>query len=226
MKAYFHAGLQEIAKGSGYRKETLKSLENCSHFKRTHSFLMQVWEGHYIEMVRAFVAAKPEFANLLPSIESKLNEAIKENETTHNMLLGIQCLVTEVAALEAFREYVKEQAKADDTWLFWSNFVLKDCFGYVCLFLAIRNSSWDLRMSGLKNMCDLFCAYDRPCYKKIIPSHIADIQSYPSDLLQCFRAGGFTVKIQGGIGHAVALDEAHEMFATLKWQPQSHISRK
>ena len=75
------------------------------------------------------------------------------------MLLGIQCLVTEVAALEAFREYVKEQAKADDTWL---NFVLKDCFGYVCLFFAIRSLSWDLCMSGLKNMCDLFCVYDRP----------------------------------------------------------------
>lgn len=29
--------------------------------------------------------------------------------------------------------------------------------------------------------------------------------------MKCFKAGGFTVKFNGGIGHAVALDEAHEM---------------
>ena len=61
-------------------------------------------------------------------------------------------------------------------------------------------------------MSCLFSAYDRPTsYSKILPNHLADIQSYPTDLLGCLRAGGFTVKFTGGIGHAVALDEAHEM---------------
>ena len=79
------------------------------------------------------------------------------------------------------------------------------------LFLAVRTSNWELRVSSLKCMAPLFSAYDRPCYQKLVPSHIHDIQCYPEEILKCFKAGGFTVKVKGGIGHAVALDEAHEM---------------
>ena len=60
-------------------------------------------------------------------------------------------------------------------------------------------------------MAPLFAAYDCPCYQKIISHHIGSVVSYPTELIRCFKAGGFTVKIKDGLGHAVALDEAHEM---------------
>ena len=34
---------------------------------------------------------------------------------------------------------------------------------------------------------------------------------YPNEIHQCFKAGGFTVKLTSAIGHAVALNEAHKM---------------
>ena len=89
--------------------------------------------------------------------------------------------------------------------------MFNDCFCYVTLFLSIRTSNWELRMSSLKCMVPLFSAYDRPCYQRLLPTHIADLQKYPDEVVDCLQAGGFTVKLQGQIGHAIALDECHEM---------------
>ena len=164
-----------------------------------------------MEMISAFVAANPQFSDLLTAIQAEFDQAIQTNTSSQDLLLTVQHLVNETLALDEFNKFVAAQAETDDTWRLWSNFVLHDCFSYVGLFLAIRTSNWNLRVSSLKRMAPLFCAYDRPCYQKLLPSHIADIQSYPNEILNCFKAGGFTVKIKGGIGHAVALDEAHEM---------------
>ena len=210
MKAYYHAGLREIAKECGYRAETLNSLEKCSHFKRTHSFLMQVWEAMYLEMVHAFITVAPQFTDLLTAIEAAYNQAMHNKESTVELLLAAEGLIKDANALNEFNKFVLKQAEADDTWKLWSNFVFKDCFCYIALFLAIRTSNWDLRVWSLKSMAPLFSAYDRPCYQKLVPNHIQDIQRFPDSILKCFQAGGFTVKLKAGLGHAVALDEAHE----------------
>ena len=53
MKVYYHTGLKELlAESCGFCSTTLKSLDSCSNFKRTHCFIVQVWEAIYCEMVR------------------------------------------------------------------------------------------------------------------------------------------------------------------------------
>ena len=66
-------------------------------------------------------------------------------------------------------------------------------------------------MSSLKKMAPLFSTYDRTTYQQLIPNNLADIQTYPAQVLQCMQAGAFVVSIRGFRGHLVALDEAHEM---------------
>ena len=207
MKAWYHLGLREIAKAAGFRGETLTSLENCSHFKRTHLFIVQVWEALYCEVISSFATTNPE-------IEAKVIEVIEQHSsgtTSVDLLLTMQEVLSDMSTFSDFSNFLSLRSEADDTWKLWSNFLFNDCFCYVSLFLAIRTSNWDLRMSSLKQMAPLFAAYDRPCYQRLLPRHIADVLSYPEEIIQCLKAGGFTVKVTGGIGHAVALDEAHEM---------------
>jgi hypothetical protein len=211
MKGYYYCGLKDFAKRSGYKGETLNSLEKCSHFKRTHSFLLQLWEAMFTELISFFVNVNPQFASLQKSIHDVFSRAVDEGLSPLDLLLTVQHLVTEALALQDFTDFVAAQSKADDTFQLWSNFVLRDCFCYICLFIAIRTSNWELRVSSIKNMAPLFAAYDRPYYQKLVPNHLADLSSYGPEILSYFRSGAFTVKVKGGIGHAVALDEAHEM---------------
>ena len=45
MKVYFDGGLREAAKWAGYTNGVLNSIGSCSKFKRTHKFILKVWES-------------------------------------------------------------------------------------------------------------------------------------------------------------------------------------
>jgi len=103
-----------------------------------------------------------------------------------------------------------EKSESDDTWKLWYRFALSDCFCYIQLFIAIKCQNWHLCNSTLKQMAPLFFAFDKTTYQRLIPYHLADLQKCPPNKLEHLQKR-FTVAINGGIGHAVALDETHEM---------------
>lgn len=200
LKIYYHAGLKELAQASGFRGETLTSLEKCSNFKRTHQFLLQVWQAMYRALITVFNAANPDIPEVVPDKDSTLRDILKDTEF----------LVNDSGRGQAFKAWVSAMSDADDTFKFWCQYVFKDCLAYIQLHLAIRCQNWQLRVSALKLMAPLFSAYDRTTYQRLIPHHLADLQKFPAHILDSLKQG-FTVSINGGKGHAIAIDEAHEM---------------
>ena len=200
--------MRELAKSSGFQGATLKSLERCHNFKHTHCFLLQVWEALFREMLNAYIV-NGDTNNLTNNAKCIMSNAIQENHSPDHLTQQIRQLLEDLNIEENFMNFIKEQT--DETWKLWVQYVFQDCYCYITLYLALRSSNWELRVSSLKQMAPLFAVLDRSTYERIIPNHLADIAEFPSTILQCLKSGGFTVNISGNNWHAVALDEAHEM---------------
>ena len=139
-----------------------------------------------------------------------LTAGAQNEHTPEYTMLRIEGLLEETELYPNFLQFIRTM-RLMDTWKFWAGFVFEDGYWYVSLYLAIRGSNWQLRLSSLKQMAPLFAAFDRDTYERLIPNHLANVEQFPEEILQCFRAGRFTVSINGRRWHAVAMDEAHEM---------------
>ena len=123
MKIYWDAGLKQIAEASGFRGETLTSLEHCSNFTNTSRFLFQVWEAllQHMQTIWLSTSQTPKHA---PSKE----------------------------LLNSFMVFLEHKSAEDDNWKFWGDFVLKICLPYISLYLSVRSSDWTLRVASIKSM--------------------------------------------------------------------------
>ena len=209
MKPFYEAGLKELAEASSYPSQ---SIQNCTKFKRTHRFLMEVWEALYRSMLLNFLAQSPHKLVWEGTIAATLSELEKTSYDELAVYSVIRSFREARGKLdECFSSYVDDMAGKDDTWKFWSRFVFEDCKPYISLFMAIRSEDWYLRMGAIKSMAADFTAFDHPCYQQLIRQHIVDVLNMPEALLGYFRSGGFVLSITGNTLHSVALDECHEM---------------
>ncbi len=145
MKVYYSAGLRELAMSSSYRGQTLSSLEKCSSFKRTHCFLLHAWEALYREMIRAYCVYTDQHS-VLEAAKCILSSAIEQSRSPDDVMKRIEQLIDDADMNSKFMDYVEKRAICDDTWRFWKQFVLVDCYSYVGLYLAIRGSNWRLQV--------------------------------------------------------------------------------
>jgi hypothetical protein len=129
--------MQLTAKMAGYRGSTLASLEKCSNLKRTHNFLLQVWEAMYITMIKAFINTHDKQA-LLEHISQVILINLENNLSPIELINKVHEIVIETNVNNQFVDFIKLQGGTDKTWKFWTDFVFKHCYAYITLFLSIR----------------------------------------------------------------------------------------
>ena len=212
MKPFFEAGLKQLADYVGY---PFQSIQSCSIFKRTHNFLMETWESMYRHMIKLFLNYGASTVELQCPKDITQEVLSTFKQLTHKRYdhKAIACVVKSLdEQLEGltgdFSAFVSHMSSTDDTWAFWSGFVLTECVPYV---FSIRSGNWKLRMGAIKSMAANFTAYDHQTYQELILNHTKDVLRMPSELLDYFEKGGFTVSLSGKYYHSVGIDEAHEM---------------
>ena len=218
MKVYYDAGLKDLAESAGHRGKTLSSISRCSSFKRTHQFLLQVWEALYRYMFNLFRASYDDqlsLLNIMSATKANLLECSKTmNESGfESSLKDFVCrtLPDYSKLYDCFCEWVGKLGEHNPNWKFWSGFVFCDLQSYLCLYLSMRGGLWNLRLSGIKALAPLFTAFDRPHYQRLIPTHLHDLLKLPTEIKKNLESGAFVCSISGTKMRSIALDEAHEM---------------
>ena len=131
MKIYYNDGLKEIGSSSGYHGATLKSLEHCSNFKRTHHFLLQMWEALYRELFNTYFLNNSK--DVLVNGKCILSNSITEKHPPYHVMGRITQLLEDDSTHSKFKSYVEQLTLKDNTIKFWYQFVFIDCFSYLSL---------------------------------------------------------------------------------------------
>ena len=208
-KIYYDAGLCDLAIASGYLPKSVRT-----NFKRAHNFLMEVWEALHRYFLSIFVSKQEAPYDLLESTRhwiSSFPPSTNQTNAQRNINEMFDDLSERYDFQDQFTQFMNTEMEKDETFKFWGEFVFKDCFAYVSLYLAIRSGNWNLRIAGIKSMSALFTAYDRQKYQKLVPQHIVDLLTIPNDVLSHLEQGGFTISLKGRPCHSVGVDESHEM---------------
>ena len=208
MKPYFEAGLKALAEAAGYPVASIKS---CGQFKRTHQFMLESWEAIFRTMITTFIETVENHNTSLQFIAQEF--VSKQTAFDHQAVDDVNKKIEPVISyfFSSFKLFIQKQARTDETWRFWTQFVHQDFSAYLGLFLSIRGADWSLRTASVKEMIPVFTAFDHIHYTKLISRHLADLICMPESLLTMFRHGAFVVSIKGRSLHSVAIDEAHEM---------------
>ncbi|XP_022111561.1 uncharacterized protein LOC110990766 [Acanthaster planci] len=227
MKVFWDAGLKDIARLT-HKGGTLRNMKSCSNFKRTHRFILQVYEAFYIHQFKCFLDFRMghEQYDRCVITNEKLQEMVIDivqqlqvhgdscdYSNMQEFVSGIHVKLHNIlpSVLEEFNEYCNNMTEKFETFKFWNRFLKEDCFCYIQLWIAMRSGNWQMRLCALKRMAPLFFAFDRQNYSKLIPIHLSQMYGLPSYIAKHFENGGFVSSIRGANFSSVGFDEAHEM---------------
>ena len=188
LKPYADAGISTLASAAGYRAETLTKLLNASNFKKTHDFLLQLFEALYRFFLSLYIDASStkngkDYSEILSTSVAHVLKIFNKAKCDSDL----ETIRNEVAktipsgelSYKDFSKFMESLALKQDIIKFWYQFLFKDCLSYISLFIAIRYRNWDLRVGSIKQLAAIFSAYDRPMYQKLIPRHVHDLCTLP-----------------------------------------------
>ena len=112
---YFDAGLKELAQAAGYPVASIQK------FKRTHCFIVEVWEALY----RVMITKHFEHRNANPSTQEDLkyliSESLSQIRSSNNFSRDLSKALTNLKArmggqFDDFRDFLTTLASRDSTW--------------------------------------------------------------------------------------------------------------
>ncbi|XP_072029408.1 uncharacterized protein [Amphiura filiformis] len=220
-KIFWDAGLKNIAKCTA-----LSSLINSGKFKKTHRFLLQSYEALYMYQIDCFLSDQGNSGiqveeklmsdeNILSVIEQvmcKLNNPNSDFTNVDEFIHSQNELKAKLipSLWEKFDLWCVDMSVKFETFAFWNNFLKRDMFAYVQLYLGMRSRNWEGRMASIKHIATLMHAYDRPNYSRWLVVHLSQMFALPIYVLDHFKKGGFASSIKGNPFSCIAFDEGHE----------------
>ena len=100
------------------------------------------------------------------------------------------------AMLQRFDEWMSLETTKSNNFAFSDTFIHLDMMAYLGFYIAVRSRNWELRNASLKKLACLFHAFDKQNYLRMIPYHLADLQTFPSDGIDFFSQGCFLYQFQ------------------------------
>ena len=116
-------------------KSTLKSLESCYNFKRSHCFLLQAL---YREMLHTYPVTS-DLSHLVENVKCILATAIEESRSPQQLMLRSEELLQITYQFQ--RLFVDQMVKKDKVWSLWTDSVFVNCYNYIMLCLGVRSSN-------------------------------------------------------------------------------------
>ena len=222
IKTYGPCGLNDLLK-IFHKGSTANSILLGKCWDKTHDFLLQVFEALFRYQLEMYMEYRKndqhndsEFyaQSFINVITSKLIPLLKSkpeniNDQLIETLNKYQSIIDN--SYNDFMAFIDDLSKVNENFKFWSDFIHKDCFVYVSLYLAIRSGNWSLRNYCMYKISNLFQVSDSKYYFRLLPRHLADMLNFPPHILDYFKNGGFNSNITGTQWSSIALDEMHEM---------------
>ena len=84
---------------------------------------------------------------------------------------------------QEFKTFLSDMTHQSDTFNFWLQYMHSDCMNYI-LYLAGKSGNWNLRLFASKNMMPIFATVNSTLYYWLLPKHIHDLLSFPTEILE------------------------------------------